>query len=259
MLQIWKTIRLEQLGKHIVTVCLNRPKSLNAFNTEMAKEIQDAFQMINEDNNVRSVILCGEGKHFCVGADLKERNNLSFPEWEQQHQMFRDATQAILNTNVPVIVASHGYCVGAGLELSLCADLFVGSLDGQYGLPETKLGIFPGIGGTPLIARQGGTALAKRMILTGDLLSTDELHRCGVIQWKSDDVMKTAIEIAETISKRNPYAIQKAKRALNQDRNMSFDNSMKYSLDLYMDCAQRDDRGEGVAAFVERREPYWVP
>ena len=80
MLRMWKTIRVEQKGKHIVSVCLNRPNSLNAFNTEMASEIQDAFKMINDNQNVRSVILCGEGKHFCVGADLKERNKLSFPE-----------------------------------------------------------------------------------------------------------------------------------------------------------------------------------
>ena len=260
MIGTWNTIKVTNISKHLVHVALHRPTVLNAFSTEMARELTEVFTTINNSEDYRSVILSGHGDHFCVGADLKERNDLSFDQWKAQHEIFRDATQSILNTKIPVIVAAQGYCVGAGLELSLCADLFVASPHATFGLPETKLGIFPGIGGTPLMARLGGSTFAKRMIFTGDLVDTDELYKQGVVHWTSescDSVLDLALQIGERVASRNPYSIQQAKRALNADMSIHFDESMKYSLDLYMDCARRSDREEGVRAFVEKREPNW--
>lgn len=257
MNKLWKTLTVEKHGPHVLSILLNRPQVLNAFSTQMARELGETFRGKSGDDDVRCIVLGASGEHFCVGADLKERNHLTTEEWKAQHRIFRQATDAILACPVPVIAANHGYCVGAGLELSLCADMMVATPDTTYALPETKLGIFPGIGGLPLMARLGGTTFAKSMIFTGRMVPSYEMHARGVVQWIDDNPREKALSVADAVAQNAPKAVKRAKRALNADMASPLHDSMVTSLRLYMECAESEERKEGVAAFVEKRAPVW--
>src|SRR5262249_17064632 len=154
--------------RHIVTVTLNRPEQHNAMNTPMAQDLLPCSTALAADPDVRAVILTGGGdRAFCAGGDLKERNGMTDEAWRAQHVIFEQAAVRVLRCPVPVIAAVEGFALAGGCELAILSDFIVAGETAVFGVPETTLGIFPGIGGTQLLPRILGAPLAARPIFPG--------------------------------------------------------------------------------------------
>ncbi len=157
---------------------LNRPDAANALNAGMALELKDFFLSYQK---YRAIILTGEGKHFCAGADLKERKDMDEAAWHAQHHAFEAALFAILHCPVPVIAAVNGAAMGGGLELALACDFIYAAETARFALTEVTLGIMPGMGGTQSLPRRVGVARAKELIFTGKPFSAAEAYAWGMV------------------------------------------------------------------------------
>ena len=167
---------------YVVTVTLNRPEQMNAMNTGMGEDLLACFDGLQHDREARAVILTGAGdRAFCAGGDLKERNEMTDETWRAQHVIFEQAAFRVLRCPVPVIAAVEGWALAGGCELAILSDFIVASETAVFGVPETTLGIFPGIGGTQILPRLLGAPLAKELIFTGRRMKADEAKAAGLV------------------------------------------------------------------------------
>jgi len=168
--------------RHVVTVTLNRPAQMNAMNTGMGEDLLACFDALARDPDARAVVFTGAGdKAFCAGGDLKERNGMTDEAWRAQHVIFEQAAMKVLRCPIPVIAAVEGFALAGGCELALLSDFIVAGETAVFGVPETTLGIFPGIGGTQLLPRLVGAALAKELIFTGRRMKADEAKAARLV------------------------------------------------------------------------------
>jgi len=164
--------------RHVVTVTLNRPEQMNAMNTAMGEDLLACFTALAADPDARAVVFTGSGeKAFCAGGDLKERNEMSDEQWRAQHVIFEQGAMRLLRCPIPVIAAVEGFALAGGCELAILSDFVVAGETAVFGVPETTLGIFPGIGGTQLLPRIVGAPLAKELIFTGRRMKAEEAKR----------------------------------------------------------------------------------
>src|SRR5262245_47253951 len=179
----YKTLLVERSADdYVVTVTLNRPEQMNAMNTAMGEELLVCFGELCADSAVRVIVLTGAGERaFCAGGDLKERNEMTDEAWRAQHVIFEQAAFRILRCPVPVIAAVEGFALAGGCGLAVLADFIVAGETAVFGVPETTLGIFPGIGGTQLLPRLLGAPLAKELIFTGRRMKADEAKAAGLV------------------------------------------------------------------------------
>ncbi|WP_433306449.1 enoyl-CoA hydratase/isomerase family protein [Actinoplanes sp. CA-030573] len=241
----------------VTEIRLDRAGAGNALSTALATELAAAT---GEIGDARAVVLSsGAPRAFCVGADLKERDRLTDAGFMAQRPIFRQAFAAVRDLPVPVVAAVHGYALGGGFELALSGDLIVADETAVVGLPETRIGIVPGGGGTQLLPRRAGAAVAADLILTGRHVRAEEAQRLGLVDRlvPAGTDVEAAIELAGLIAANSPVAVAQARHAMRR----GFDVDLAAGLDIE-DSAWRaavfsDDRREGVRAFVERRPPNW--
>lgn len=258
----YETIKLEQDKSHqgIALLTLNRPESMNAMNTKMAVELIEAIEELKYDESVRVLVLTGsEAKSFCVGADLKERNGMSQKDWKKQHDYFEKVTESIREFPYPVIAAINGYALGGGLEISLSCDIRTASEQAGLGLPEAKLGLIPGIGGTQLLSRILPIGLAKEMLFTGKRITAEEGKQWGLINhvFKSGTFLEDTLKLAESIANNAPLSLKALKKAVNKGTETDLATGIVLELEAYYKCADSEDRLEGIYAFNEKRPPEW--
>jgi len=225
--------------RHVITVILNRPEQHNAMNTAMGEDLLACFDALARDPDARAVVFTGAGdKAFCAGGDLKERNGMTDEAWRAQHVIFEQAALRVLRCPMPVIAAVEGFALAGGCELAILSDFIVASETAVFGVPETTLGIFPGIGGTQLLPRILGAPLAKELIFTGRRLKADEAKAVGLINHlvPAGQARAKAAEVAATIARNGPIAVRQAKKAIAYG-------------------GETEDRLEGVRAFNEKRKP----
>ena len=243
------------------TICvlfLNRPDAANALSCDMALEIKDFFARLPE-TDCRAVILAGKGKHFCAGADIKERSGISDEEWLRQHHVLEGAMLAILNCPIPVIAAVEGAAMGGGLELALACDFIYASETARFGLTETTLGIMPGLGGTQTLQRAIGMRRAKELTLLGKKFSAVDAYRYGMINQlcSPHTLMDDAINCAIAISKNAPLSVRAIKQAVNEGAGLSLHDALHCELKHYATLLPTADRREGTNAFNEKRTPVF--
>ncbi len=244
--------------RHVVTVTLNRPEQMNAMNTAMGDDLLACFDALQRDSDVRVVIFTGAGeKAFCAGGDLKERNEMTDEAWRAQHVIFEQAAARVLHCPVPVIAAVEGFALAGGCELAILSDFIVASETAVFGVPETTLGIFPGIGGTQLLPRILGTPLAKELIFTGRRMKADEAKAAGLINHlvPAGQAKARAREIAERIAANGPIAVRQAKKAIAYGSETDLQTAMILAIEAYNATVVTEDRLEGVRAFNEKRKP----
>lgn len=243
---------------YVVTVTLNRPDQMNAMNTGMGEDLLACFDGFQRDRDARAVILTGAGERaFCAGGDLKERNEMTDETWRAQHVIFEQAAFRVLRCPVPVIAAVEGFALAGGCELAILSDFIVASETAVFGVPETTLGIFPGIGGTQILPRLLGAPLAKELIFTGRRMKADEAKAAGLVNHlvPKGQARARAIEIATTIAANGPIAVRQAKKAIAYGSETDLETGMILAIEAYNATVVTEDRLEGVRAFNEKRKP----
>jgi enoyl-CoA hydratase/carnithine racemase len=252
----------ERLAGHpgVAEIVLDRPEALNAIDTAMAHRLAQACAELATDRQVHAVVLCSAGgRAFSAGADLKERNRMSDADLLRQRPVFRAAFGGLLGLPQPVIAAVHGYALGGGCELALCCDVIVADETAVFGLPETTVGLVPGGGGTQLASRRLGPGKAADLIFTGRRVDAGEALRIGLADRivPAGTASQAAIELAARMAANSPIAVKAAKTAIRQGGGIGLPAALEVEDAAWRAAALSADRREGIAAFVQKREPQW--
>jgi len=245
----------------VVTLTLNRPEVLNALDDQLIAALSDAFTAVPHEPSARVVVLRGAGERaFCAGADLKARLGMPLPAWQPQPHRIAAPARAVLTCPLPTIAAVHGYALGGGCELALLCDLLLAADDAQFGLPETGLGIIPGLGGTQTLPRRLGVQRAKWLIFTGERISAAEALRLGLVLEvvPRATLWERAQALARRIAANSPLALRQAKRAIDLGVDLDLHSGLALEEEAYNRCLYSADREEGMRAFAERRPPRFT-
>jgi len=245
----------------VATVTINRPDKLNALNSSVVAELRRALTELEADDAVRCVILTGAGeKAFVAGADIGEMQDMT----PQQAVRFVEDGQDLMNrfeaSRLPIIAAVNGFALGGGCELALAADIRIASAKAKLGLPEVKLGLIPGFGGTQRLARLVGKGKALELIMSADMINAEEAHRIGLVERVCDpaEVMAAATKLAETIASRSPAAVALAKRSVMRALETTQREGCTFEAAQFGVVNSTADKREGVAAFLEKRDPSFT-
>lgn len=234
---------------------------MNVLSQEVFRQLDEACEAIAADPEVVVAIVTGAGERaFMAGADIKEfpESMKLTPEQMEQHTLAGHATLNKLDfLNKPTIAAVNGLAFGGGCELAMTCDIRIAEEQAMFGLPEIKLGLFPGGGGTQRLPRLVGEAKAKELMFTGDPISAQEAKAIGLVNQVvgQGEALKTAEKIAQTISQRSLPALQCIKQAVDQGSDLSLEAGLKTEARLFAKVFQTEDIREGVAAFIEKRTP----
>ena len=236
-------------------VTMNRPKALNALNTEVLTELDDVFRAIDKDDEVQVAIVTGEGRSFIAGADIAQMSELNGTEGRDMTIQGQLVMELIETINKPVIAAVNGFALGGGNELAMACDIRIASEKAKFGQPEVNLGIIPGYGGTQRLPRLVGKGMAKKLIYSAEMIDAQEAYRIGLVQEvvPAEELMEAAEKLAKTIMSKAPTAIKMAKVAINNGINTDLKIGVQFEAESYTSTFVSEDRVEGMKAFVEKR------
>ena len=253
-------ILLEKKGLYAVAT-INRPKALNALNSEVLSDLDELVQTVSADADIRALVITGSGeKAFVAGADIGEMSTLTPEEGEAFGKHGNDVFRKLETLPIPTIAAVSGFALGGGCELSMSCDIRLCADTAVFGQPEAGLGITPGFGGTQRLARLVGPGMAKQLIYTAKNIKADEAYRIGLVNavYPLDELMPAAEKMAETIAKNAPIAVRACKKAINEGLEVEMDDAVVIEEKLFGSCFKTADQIEGMSAFLEKRkhEPY---
>ena len=251
----YKTILLEK-KTGICYLTLNRPKVRNAFNQEMIDELRDALRNIDKDEELRVLIITGAGKAFQAGADIAELSVMTPMEILRWNEGIVRVNAALEKLRQPVIAAINGAAMGGGLELAISCTLRIIAESAKMALPEVKLGIIPGTGGTQRLPRLIGKGRAAELLLTGEIINAQDAFHMGLVNKVAPDnkVVEAAEEMAHRIMANAPIAVEMAKDALEIGKDLPLEHAVQYSQKNCVTCFSTEDMREGMAAFLEKRK-----
>jgi len=245
-------------GIGIVTI--NRPQVLNALNSEAYEDLYRVFQEIENDPEIRVVIITGSGdKAFIAGTDVTAMANLNAAEAREFASHARKTFDLIYGLSKPVIAAVNGYALGGGCEVALAADLRIASENASFGQPEITLGIIPGSGGTQRLTRLIGMARAKELVFTGNRIDAATALSYGLVNKvvPQAKLMEEAKELAKRIMRNPGVALTLAKIAINSGANVDLNTGLDIELQCFAQCFATVDQKEGMKAFIEKRKPQY--
>ncbi|WP_400191151.1 enoyl-CoA hydratase-related protein [Hymenobacter sp. B81] len=239
----------------VALIELNRPKELNALNLQLMQEVAAALKELDDNEQVRVIVLTGSERAFAAGADIKQMAGRTaidmlvvdqFSVWDQ-----------IRKTKKPLIAAVSGFALGGGCELAMTCDMIVASETAQFGQPEIKIGVMPGAGGTQRLTRAVGKARAMEMVLTGKPISALEAERAGLVNRvvPVGQFLEEAFRLAASIAEMSPVAARLAKESVNRAFETHLDEGLHFERKNFYLTFASEDQKEGMAAFVEKRKP----
>ncbi len=248
-------VRLE-ISDGIGTIRLDRPK-MNALNVQVQEELRAAAAAAADDPAVRAVVVYGGERVFAAGADIKEMAEMSYVQMSARAAALSSAFDTVARIPKPVVAAITGYALGGGCELALACDWRVVADDAKLGQPEIRLGVIPGAGGTQRLARLVGPARAKDLIFSGRTVGADEALRIGLADRvvPAAEVYATAVELVRPYTKGPAQALRAAKLAVDGGLEMDLASGLAWESQLFAALFATDDRREGMAAFVDKRDP----
>jgi enoyl-CoA hydratase len=256
-------VSTEQDG-FVAVVTIDHPP-VNALSAPLLEELEAEIDRLDADDSVRAIVLCGAGdRAFVAGADISEFPSLREAAAEAQESGSARGIQKLGarmdKARKPVVAAIHGFCLGGGLELAMCCDIRVASDDAQLGQPEIKLGLIPGGGGTQRLPRLVGLGRALLLNLTGDFIDARTAYDWGLVEKvvPRDQLMDTATGIARTISERSPVAVGILRELARTTRDLPLEEGLRREAEGFRRCLESEDGAEGVAAFLEKREPQFT-
>ena len=241
----------------IAVVQVNRPDKLNALNAALIGQIDAAFRGLADDDSVQAVVLTGSGaKAFVAGADIAELATMDPIGGVQTSRLGQDAFRFIEHMRKPVIAAVNGFALGGGLELALACHIRIASENARFGLPEVKLGIIPGYGGTIRLPRLVGKGRALELMLTGEMIDAAEAYRIGLVNrvHPQAELLDAARTLAAQITRNGPVAVGLALEAVEHGLTASTDAALLYESNLFGLLASTADMREGMTAFLEKRK-----
>ena len=246
----------------IVTIA-NPP--MNQLSAPLLEELEAELDRLDGDDAVRAIVLVGDGERaFVAGADIKEFPGLRAAAAEAQESGSASGIQKLGHrmdaADTPFIAAIHGFCLGGGLELAMCCDIRVCSDDAQLGQPEIKLGLIPGGGGTQRLPRLVGIGRAQYLNMTGDFIDARTAYDWGLVEKvvPREQLREAALGIARTIAARSPVSVSVLRELARTTRDLSLEEGLRREADAFRRCLESEDGAEGVAAFIEKREPNFV-
>ena len=254
---MYDTQLLEEREQFLV-VTINRPKALNALNTQVFTDLIDLFTQDLKSYQYRGIVITGAGdRAFVAGADIKEFLTLDNDSAMNLSKRGQDIFMAIEGYQVPVIAAVNGFALGGGCELAMACHMRVAGTNAKFGQPEVNLGIIPGYGGTQRLAHLIGKAKAMELTLTGDMINAEEAHRLNLanVTCEAGAEVDTAIGILKKITKKAPLAVTEAITAINAAFKT---DGYQTEVEGFGRLAETTDFKEGAAAFIEKRKPNWV-
>jgi enoyl-CoA hydratase len=253
----YDTILTEQRGA-VTLITLNRPKALNALNTSVLAELIDAFAAFDSDDSQRCAVLTGSDRAFAAGADIKEMSDQGFAAMYSSN--FFQGWEKVTATRKPWIAAVAGYALGGGCEVAMMADFIIAADSAQFGQPEIKLGVTPGMGGSQRLTRAVGKAKAMEMCLTGRMMGAEEAERCGLVARivPAAELVDEALRTAEAIAAMAPLAAIATKEMVNAAFETGLAQGIVFERRLFHGLFGTEDQKEGMAAFVDKRKAQWT-
>ena len=243
----------------VAVVTIDREDALNALDVETLTELRDRLGELAADGDVRALVLTGAGdRAFAAGADIKYMSGLDVDGALAWGALGHEVARLLETMEKPTIAAINGFALGGGCELALACDVRYCSPRAKLGQPEINLGIVPGWGGTQRLARAVGAGLAKELIFTGRLVAADEALRVGLVQAIGDPVLEHALATARLVAAKSPAALRAAKALVNRVFEGSHEENLAEEARAFGELFATADAREGLAAFVEKREPRFT-
>lgn len=241
----------------VILIRLDEPETRNALSNEVLETIAGALDTADQDGETRAAVIAGGDKVFASGANLSD---LATAEIHGEYFRRRASLwDSIRRTETPTVAAVSGFCLGGGLELALSCDVLIASEESKFGLPETRLGLIPGAGGTQRLVRAIGKAKAMDVVLAGRLLTATEAEAAGLVARLASpsDWLDQAIRVANEIAARGPLAVRLAKAAVNDAFETPLETGLRRERERFAAAFSSDDAREGIAAFLEKRHPVF--
>jgi len=243
----------------VALVTIDRPEALNALDVGTLTELRDRLRELADDESTRAVILTGAGeKAFVAGADIKYMSGLDVGQAKEWGALGHDAGRLLETMPKPTIAALNGFALGGGCELALACDIRYAASNAKIGQPEVNLGIIPGWGGTQRLARVCGLGVAKELIFTGRVVDAHEALRIGLVNAVHDPVLDKARETAGLLASKSPIALRLMKDLANRALGGDHTANLAAEGETFGELFSSEDAREGLTAFVEKREPYFV-
>ena len=241
--------------RRVALLRFNRPKQLNALNGQVMDELCNALEALDRDEAIRVLVVTGNERAFAAGADIGEMADASPIDMLRTNRIAQ--WDRVRRISKPVIAAVAGWCLGGGCELAMALDLIVAAEGARFGQPEINLGVIPGAGGTQRLTRAVGKSAAMEMILTGEPIDAREAHRLGLVARvvPNELVVEDALTLAAKIATKSPLALRLAKEAVNAAYEMSLTDALAHERRLFYLLFGSEDQKEGMAAFLEKRDP----
>ena len=258
-----KAVLLSEIDEEraICTLTFNRPKALNALNTEVVLELKRAYEELAHDERVRAIVLTGGEKAFAAGADIKEMLSMDYHEMESHDRAKSLLQMGSLSCPKPIVAAICGHTYGGGCEVAMSCDILIAADNAMFGQPEINLGIMAGAGGTQRLTSAVGKSLSMQMNLTGDPITATRALQAGLVSEvvPADKCLKRAQAIAARIAEKSLPAIKKVKDSvLSSFELASQKDGIYYEHQRFISCWATEDQKIGMTAFAEKRTPEWV-
>ncbi|WP_435076035.1 enoyl-CoA hydratase/isomerase family protein [Halococcus sp. AFM35] len=252
----FETIRLEEPAEHLAALVLDRPDAMNSINDRMLDELGEAVDQLEAADEIRAIMLRGAGEDaFSAGADVQSSGAMDHREGTEHSRRGQQVFGRFRETDMPVVAAIDGHCLGGGLELSMCADLRVASASSKFGLPEHDLGLLPGWGGTQRLQRLIGESAAKQVVFTAERFPAERMKEFGYLYAVYDENFdEQATEFAADIAGGPPIAQRYTKRAMREGFE-NIDAGLEVESQAFGHLLDTDDLAAGITAFVTDDDP----
>ena len=247
-----------EIEDNVALIRLNRPEALNALNSRLLGELSVALKAADRDDGVRCIILTGSDKAFAAGADIKEMAQKTFVEMFGE-DFFAQEADAIVRTRKPIIAAVAGYALGGGCELAMACDFIIAADTAKFGQPEINLGVVAGIGGTQRLTRFVGKSKSMDMHLTGRNMDAAEAERCGLVSRvvPAKDLITEAKKAAAKIAAKSMLTSMVVKECVNRSYETTLREGILFERRVFNALFSTEDQKEGMAAFLEKRQPQF--
>ena len=251
---MYQTIR-DGKTDSIGIVTINRPEAWNALNSTVISELEQLIGEVEQDKELRALILAGEGRSFVAGADIGEQCPLDLAGGRAWGQRGSALFRRIEKLEIPTIAAVNGFALGGGCEIAMSCDIILASETAKFGQPEVGLGITPGSSGTQRLPRRGGIAKAKELMFSGKMIKADEAKEIGLVNavFAPEALMDSAVEMAKSFTKNAPIAVKYSKACIDRGMQMDIDDGIALENEMFAMCYATADQKEGMTAFLEKR------